>query len=247
MAGLLSDILGLIDRAKQSTRANVGLLMDNPKEYGRQISESARDINRQDTLAVQGQNAMLSGMQPSPEQMAAMAAMRQRAENLAMGFAGTVGSSPRSLPLGDFGEITKYSKALPKGNLYRELSLDNLFSPNMPFGAPTTFFAEIPEMALGQGANKGVMIKVNSEGLIGRPYLGKPGLEQAYLNKAGEFEIKSQPSNINNAITEIWVSPEAYKGMRKIEKAKYDMWLENNFGKKGVKINKVDKLPNIVE
>lgn len=90
MAGLLSDILGLIDRAKQSTRANVGLLMDNPQEYGRQINESARDINRQDTLAVQGKNAMLSGMQPSPEQMAAMAAMRQRAENLSMGFVGSL-------------------------------------------------------------------------------------------------------------------------------------------------------------
>jgi hypothetical protein len=90
MAGLLSDILGFVDRAKQSTRANVGLLMDNPQEYARQISESARDINRQDTLAVQGKNAMLSGRQPTPEQMAAMDAMRQRTENLAMGFAGTI-------------------------------------------------------------------------------------------------------------------------------------------------------------
>ena len=94
MAGLLSDILGFVDRAKQSTRANVGLLMDNPQEYARQINESARDINRQDTLAVQGKNAMLAGRQPTPEQMAAMDAMRQRTENLAMGFAGTVIKNP---------------------------------------------------------------------------------------------------------------------------------------------------------
>jgi hypothetical protein len=94
MAGLLDDVLGLIDRAKQSARSNVGLLMDNPQEYMRQINESARDINRQDTLAIQGKNAMLSGMQPNPEQIAAMQAMNQRAENLAMGFAGTVIKNP---------------------------------------------------------------------------------------------------------------------------------------------------------
>lgn len=96
MAGLLSDILGFVDRAKQSTRANVGLLMDNPQEYARQINESARDINRQDTLAIQGKNAMLAGMQPTPEQMAAMDAMRQRAENLSMGFAGSTSPLVRS-------------------------------------------------------------------------------------------------------------------------------------------------------
>jgi len=114
MAGLLSDILGLIDRAKQSTRANVGLLMDNPQEYGRQINESARDINRQDTLAVQGQNAMLSGMQPSPEQMAAMAAMRQRAENLAMGFAGS--TKPLNNPANTLERMSPWFIKYPKAD-----------------------------------------------------------------------------------------------------------------------------------
>ena len=245
MAGLLSDILGLIDRAKQSTKANVGLLMDNPQEYGRQINESARDINRQDTLAVQGQNAMLSGMQPSPEQMAAMAAMRQRAENLAMGFAGTVGSSPRSLPLGDFGEITRFSKSLPKGDLYRELGTNNLLnmaSGSSPMGAPITMFAEIPEMALGQGANKGILFKVESGGLTGKPYMGKPGLDQAFLQRAGEFEIKEQPNKILNAVREVWVSPEAYKGISKSEKIRLDRML-SSFENSGVKVNKVDTLP----
>jgi hypothetical protein len=69
--------------------------MDNPQEYARQINESARDINRQDTLAVQGKNAMLAGRQPTPEQMAAMDAMRQRTENLAMGFSGVIQGVPK--------------------------------------------------------------------------------------------------------------------------------------------------------
>jgi hypothetical protein len=114
MAGLLSDILGLVDRAKQSTRANVGLLMDNPQEYARQISESARDINRQDTLAVQGKNAMLAGRQPTPEQMAAMDAMRQRTENLGMGFAGS--TKPLNNPANTLERMSPWFIKYPKAD-----------------------------------------------------------------------------------------------------------------------------------
>jgi hypothetical protein len=114
MAGLLSDILGFVDRAKQSTRANVGLLMDNPQEYARQINESARDINRQDTLAVQGQNAMLAGRQPTPEQMAAMDAMRQRTENLAMGFAGS--TKPLNNPANTLEKMSPWFIKYPKAD-----------------------------------------------------------------------------------------------------------------------------------
>lgn len=113
MAGLLDDVLGLIDRAKQSARSNVGLLMDNPQEYMRQINESARDINRQDSLAIQGQNAILAGKQPTPEQIFAMQAMNQRAENLAMGFAGS--TKPLNNPLNTLERMSpwfvKYQKA----------------------------------------------------------------------------------------------------------------------------------------
>jgi hypothetical protein len=114
MAGLLSDILGFVDRAKQSTRANVGLLMDNPQEYARQINESARDINRQDTLAVQGQNAMLASRQPTPEQMAAMDSMRQRTENLAMGFAGS--TKPLNNPANTLERMSPWFIKYPKAD-----------------------------------------------------------------------------------------------------------------------------------
>lgn len=36
--GLLSDILGIIDRQKQTTRAGLGLLADNPMEYAKQTT-----------------------------------------------------------------------------------------------------------------------------------------------------------------------------------------------------------------
>ena len=122
----------------------------------------------------------------------------------------------------------------------------DLFHRGSPFGAPVSYFAEIPEMALGQGANKGVMFKVQSEGLTGRPYLGKPGLEQAYLNRAGEFEIKDAPQKILKSVTDVWVSPEAYKGMRKPQKIIFDRYL-GELEKNGIKVNKVDKLPNAMD
>ena len=150
MAGLLSDILGFVDRAKQSTRANVGLLMDNPQEYARQINESARDINRQDTLAVQGKNAMLAGRQPTPEQMAAMAAMRQRAENLSMGFAGTV--TPGLSWLGKkLPSVEKLAKSENKF-LYHSDTAKNV--ENLKYGIdPQQGGSWIKEIAEGSGAN----------------------------------------------------------------------------------------------
>jgi len=162
---------------------------------------------------------------------------------------GVVGKGARVLPLPEYGEITKFSKPLPFGELFREMSpsrFSDMFAGSMPFGTPITQFAEVPEMALGQGLNKGLMIKVNSEGLIGRPYLGKPGLEQAYLNKSGEFDIKEQPARIVNSINEVWVTPSAYNNLRKSEKMVLDRQLQY-LESQGAKINRVDKLPNQME
>lgn len=249
MAGLLSDIVGMIDRAKQSAKANVGLLVSDPREYMASVNDQARVFNQAGNLAAQAKLNELRGLLVTPEQAAAKEYVDRVNQDLAMGFAGTVGTGARKLPLPDMGEITRFSKPLPAGTLYRETSANSLMDMakgSSPFGAPVTYFAEIPEMALGQGANKGVMFKVQSEGLTGRPYLGKPGLEQSYLGKAGEFEIKEQPGKIAKAITEVWVSPEAYKGLRKAEKVMFDRYL-TNLEKTGISVNKVDKLPNAMD
>ena len=173
MAGLLSDILGGIDRAKQSVSSNFGLLMDNPQEYMRQINESARDINRQDSMAVQGKRAMLSGVQPTPEQAAAMEAMRQRAENLAMGFAGTVIGKPMNLWHGskdirwmkggeEFNQNftanmpSKYLWASPKkdiANTYAGISEMQLEKYASGLGSKPSEFAGVQPVVLNKGAN----------------------------------------------------------------------------------------------
>jgi hypothetical protein len=73
--------------------------------------------------------------------------------------------------------------------------------------------------------------------------LGKPGLEQAYLSKFGEFDIKEQPERIVNSINEVWITPSAYKNLRKSEKMVLDRQLQY-LESRGAKINRVDKLPN---
>jgi hypothetical protein len=154
----------------------------------------------------------------------------------------------RRLPLESYGEFSKSFKPLPSGELYRETNasgLKELASGNYPYGAPNTFFAEVPEMALGQGNNKGVMFKIQSEGMSGRPYLGKPNLEQMFLKNAGEFELKEQPSKILKAIDEMWISPDAYKDMRRSEKMFFDNYIKT-LENQGIKVNRVDELPNKV-
>jgi hypothetical protein len=245
MAGLLSDILGVIDRSKQAAKANLGLLFNDPKEYMATMEGQAREFNRLQSLAAQGSLNASKGLPVTPEQLAARQYVDRVTNDIAMGFAGTVGSAPRKLPLGDIGEITRFTKPLPKGELYREVSGNSFLdmsSGNYPMGSPISMFAEVPEMALGQGSSKGLMFKVNSEGLRGRPYLEKPGLDTAYLNKAGEFSVTEQPNKILSSMQEVWVSPEAYKGMSKGQGVALNRFL-NNLEKNGIKVNKVDKLP----
>jgi hypothetical protein len=87
---IVPGLLSWIDQQKQAIGSKFGLLADNPREYFRQIEESARDINRQDKLAVQGGKAQLQGLLPTPDQQAAMQARDQRLQDFAMGFVGSI-------------------------------------------------------------------------------------------------------------------------------------------------------------
>jgi hypothetical protein len=92
----LADIYSYIDTQKRKAANLIRSPGTTLQEMVALAGDEARQINRQDTLAVQGKNAMLAGRQPTSEQMAAMDAMRQRAENLAMGFAGSTSPLVRS-------------------------------------------------------------------------------------------------------------------------------------------------------
>lgn len=89
MAGLLSDIVGMIDRAKQSAKANVGLLVSDPREYMASLNDQARAFNQASNLATQAKLNEMRGLLVTPEQAAAKEYVDRVNQNLAMGFAGS--------------------------------------------------------------------------------------------------------------------------------------------------------------
>jgi hypothetical protein len=90
MAGLLGDILGFIDRSKQAAKANLGLLFSDPKEYLATMEGQAKDFNRLQSLAVQGDINAKKGLPVTNEQLAARQYVDRVTNDVAMGFAGTV-------------------------------------------------------------------------------------------------------------------------------------------------------------
>lgn len=90
MAGLLSDVLGFIDRSKQSAKANLGLLFSDPREYLATMEGQARDFNRLQSLAVQGDINARKGLPVTPEQLAARQYVDRVTNDVAMGFAGSI-------------------------------------------------------------------------------------------------------------------------------------------------------------
>ena len=93
--GLLSDIVGMIDRAKQSAKANVGLLVSDPREYMASVNDQARAFNQAGNLAAQAKLNELRGLLVTPEQAAAKQYVDRVNQDLAMGFAGTITKSPQ--------------------------------------------------------------------------------------------------------------------------------------------------------
>jgi len=90
MAGLLSDIVGMIDRAKQSAKANVGLLVSDPREYMASLNDQARAFNQASNLATQAKLNEMRGLLVTPEQAAAKEYVDRVNQDLAMGFAGSL-------------------------------------------------------------------------------------------------------------------------------------------------------------
>ena len=92
--GLLSDIVGMIDRAKQSAKANVGLLVSDPREYMASLNDQARAFNQAGDLATQAKLNEMRGLLVTPEQASAKAYVDRVNQDLAMGFAGTTIGKP---------------------------------------------------------------------------------------------------------------------------------------------------------
>jgi hypothetical protein len=112
MAGLLSDIVGMIDRAKQSAKANVGLLVSDPREYMASLNDQARAFNQAGDLATQAKLNEMRGLLVTPEQASAKAYVDRVNQDLAMGFAGS--TKPLNNPANTLEKMTPWFLNYPK-------------------------------------------------------------------------------------------------------------------------------------
>ena len=112
MAGLLSDILNFVDRSKQAAKANLGLLFSDPKEYLATMEDQARDFNRLQSLAVQGDINAKKGLPVTPEQLAARQYVDRVTNDVAMGFAGS--TKPLNNPLNNLERMSPWFIQYPK-------------------------------------------------------------------------------------------------------------------------------------
>jgi hypothetical protein len=144
----------MIDRAKQSAKANVGLLVSDPREYMASLNDQARAFNQASDLATQAKLNEMRGLLVTPEQASAKEYVDRVNQDLAMGFAGTVNPTQGKL----FKNWFKESKVVDENNLpltvYTGSKADiKQFSPelSMPFGqiSPTFWFSNKPNIASG--------------------------------------------------------------------------------------------------
>ena len=103
------------------------------------------------------------------------------------------------------------------GPLYRESNIENALNMmptrfhsaiDMAYDRP--FFASAPEYALGQGANKGVLMEFSPIGLEGRVSKSKPTWEASYGSGYAEFQGQhNRQSAYQNALQSVTIKPEA--------------------------------------
>jgi len=101
-------------------------------------------------------------------------------------------------------------------NLYRETNLDGLsmlLYSNNAFGHDKYYFASHPHLALGQGKNKGIIIKVSPD-LQGKENINKPYMD----DNAKEYIISDSNQNIRRNITEIVVDKQYYETLNRRDK-----------------------------
>lgn len=104
----------------------------------------------------------------------------------------SVGMGVRTVPQTNYLEpLSKYTK-----NVYRETSPEaalevvpgsNVYGGLMAGQPPRHFYADTPEMALGQGANRGVRVGYDAGAFQGQINQSKPGWQPAFESGMGEY------------------------------------------------------------
>lgn len=100
-------------------------------------------------------------------------------------------------------------------NVFRETDIEGLsqFGKNSMSSPKDLWFANQPEYALGQGANKGVTIEFSTKNMPGKLELGKPGAAEAYDRGYAEFMTKAiDPAQLADNVLSVKVTPGQQKG-----------------------------------
>jgi len=123
----------------------------------------------------------------------------------------------------------KETKSKSKGTLHQETSIGKALmlhpatSADVPFGAPDEYFATTPDLALGQGKNKGVSLEFDHS-FETKANTSKPGLEFVAVNGGGEERTaRIQPSELKKHLTAITLKKGA-EGSR-AENARLRGWM----------------------
>lgn len=97
--------------------------------------------------------------------------------------------------------------------LYRETNASGLRGILLGEEPPEGLFvASAPELAAGQGANRGIRVEFRSDGLVGTVHRSKPGLDFALEQGAAELRV-GNPAELRSRIARVTVAePDSLKG-----------------------------------
>jgi hypothetical protein len=136
----------------------------------------------------------------------------------------------RKLPTDNYlGPISKHTDTL-----YREMhpseALESLpgsvtYGGGGPGGVARKFYADHPDLALGQGNNRGVRVQYDAGPFEGTINKQKPAWDLSFQNGMAEYIAAPQPGvNIRDAVRSFEVDPAA---LSKVESAQYQRVLTN--------------------
>lgn len=213
MAGLLGDVLPyLYSRGNALTRHVKGLLSD-PLASMEQTAGLLNDKYRE-------HNALMDvafANKDRPFQVTDPAALERASMGMLTGPLGVapVGMAQLVKPLGTAPHYATPDLAEYTERLYRETSPDRAadFLPNSMSQPQTLWFSNEPAYALGQGANRGVMLEFDAKGIPGQLSLKKPMAREAYEKGNAEFVSQdAMPSELGANLQSIRITKDQQRG-----------------------------------
>lgn len=145
----------------------------------------------------------------------------------------SVGMGVRTVPRDNYRtDLSQYTK-----NLYRETSPEealgilpgsNVTQGYGAMGAPKQFYADTPELALGQGANKGVRIGYDAGGFEGQISQSKPMWQKMFEDGMGEYVgAPKMGADVRGAVNYVDIDRNALAAAPRSMQAQYNRAIEH--------------------